>query len=109
MEKVTGVGGLFFRANDPSALARWYEAHLGVPKTLETYDESPWQQGAGPMVFAPFPADTNYFGSAEQQGMINFRVSHLAAMVAQLRGAGIEVEVDRDEYPNGHFARFLHK
>ena len=55
MEKVTGVGGLFFRANDPSALARWYEEHLGVPKTPETYDEPPWQQGAGPTVFAPFP------------------------------------------------------
>jgi predicted enzyme related to lactoylglutathione lyase len=37
--------------------------------------------------------------------MINFRVSDLAAMVAQLRGAGIDVEVDREEYPNGRFAR----
>ena len=56
-------------------------------------------------MLAPFPADTNYFGSAEQQWMINFRVSDLAAMVAQLRGAGIDVEVDREEYPNGRFAR----
>ena len=43
MEKVTGVGGLFFCANNPSALARWYEAYLGVLKTPESYGESPWQ------------------------------------------------------------------
>ena len=77
MEKVTGVGGLFFRADDPSALARWYEVHLGVPKTPETYEELPWRQEAGPTVFAPFPTDTDYFGSAEHQWMINFRVSDL--------------------------------
>ena len=41
MEKVTGVGRLFFRANDPSEFAQWYEAHLGVLKTPETYGESP--------------------------------------------------------------------
>ncbi len=68
MEQVTGVGGLFIRANDPTALASWYEEHLGVPKTPETYDEPPWQQEAGPTVFAPFPADTDYFGSAENDG-----------------------------------------
>ena len=105
MERVTGIGGLFFRAKDPAALAAWYEKHLGVTSVPASYEESPWMQAAGPTAFAPFPATTDYFGRAEQTWMINFRVRDLAAMTAQLRAAGIEVEVDPDTYPNGRFAR----
>jgi hypothetical protein len=61
MEKVTGIGGLFFRANDPAVLGRWYQEHLGVTLTPTSYDEPSWQQEAGPTVFAPFPEQTDYF------------------------------------------------
>jgi catechol 2,3-dioxygenase-like lactoylglutathione lyase family enzyme len=105
MERVTGIGGFFFRAQDPEGLARWYADHLGVDPVPGTYDEAPWQQEAGTTVFAPFAKDTGHFGRPEQQWMINFRVRDLAAMVAQLRRAGIEVEVDAETYPNGNFAR----
>jgi predicted enzyme related to lactoylglutathione lyase len=104
-EKVLGIGGFFFRAADPKALSEWYERHLGVSRTPETYEQEPWQQQAGPTVFAPFRKDTKYFGADDRQWMMNFRVRDLAAMVAQLRGAGIEVEVDPELYPNGRFAR----
>ena len=105
MEKVTGIGGLFFRARDPEALARWYRDHLGVTLTPTSYDESPWWQDAGPTVFAPFPADTDYFGQAHQAWMVNFRVRDLGAMIAQLERAGISVIRDAEPYPNGRFAR----
>jgi glyoxylase I family protein len=105
MEKVVGIGGLFFRASDPKALSEWYERHLGVTRTPASYSVEPWRQEAGWTVFAPFQADTKYFGRATQQWMINFRVRDLDAMVAQLTGAGITVEVDRQVYPNGRFAR----
>lgn len=104
MERVNGIGGLFFRAHDPSGLAEWYQQHLGVRKTPESYEEEPWWQERGPTVFAPFEADTEYSGGAENQWMVNFRVSDLDAMAAQLRGAGIEVRVDPELYPNGRFA-----
>src|SRR4029077_19754273 len=55
IEKVTGIGGLFFRAHDPVALGRWYQQHLGVTLTPSSYEESVWQQEAGPTVFSPFP------------------------------------------------------
>jgi glyoxylase I family protein len=48
MEKVTGIGGLFFRAKDPVALGHWYQEHLGATLTPSSYDESPWRQEAGP-------------------------------------------------------------
>src|SRR6266545_2325149 len=103
MERVTGIGGMFFRARDPDALARWYAEHLGIDNQLEGGDTIWWQE-RGPTVFAPFPADTDYFGRPEQAWMLNFRVRDLDAMVAQLRAAGIEVTPDPQTYPNGRFA-----
>ena len=105
MEKVMGIGGFFFRAADPKSLAEWYERHLGVTRTPESYAQEPWQQTAGPTVFAPFPKNTRYFGAEGQPWMINFRVRDLDAMVSQLRRAGIVVEVDPESHPNGRFAR----
>jgi predicted enzyme related to lactoylglutathione lyase len=104
-EKVLGIGGLFFRARDPGSLARWYERHLGVTLTPTSYGQEPWRQEAGPTVFAPFPDTTAYFGARDRAWMINFRVRDLAAMVAQLRTAGVAVKVDPELYPNGRFAR----
>jgi glyoxylase I family protein len=105
MEKVTGIGGLFFRSKDPEALNRWYEEHLGVLAVPKSYDAEAWAQEAGPTVWAAFAQDTKMFGRLEQQWMVNFRVRDLPAMVAQLRAAGIEVEVDQETYPNGVFAQ----
>ena len=105
MEKVTGIGGMFFRAKDPKRLAKWYEQHLGVAQVPAAYDQQPWKQAEGPCVFAPFENDTDYFGRDSQQWMINFRVNDLQAMITQLEAAGIEVIVDEQDYPNGTFAR----
>jgi glyoxylase I family protein len=105
MEVVSGIGGLFFRARDPAALAHWYKAHLGVVAVPANYQDPVWQQQAGPTVFAPFEETTDYFGAPANRWMVNFRVRSLDAMVAQLRAAGIAVEVDPQAYPNGRFAR----
>ena len=64
-----------------------------------------WQQQAGPTVFTPFEESTSYFGPGGKQWMVNFRVRNLQAMVAQLRAAGLAVEIDPQHYPNGRFAR----
>jgi len=105
MEKVTAIGGFFFRARDPRALARWYYQQLGVDPIPENFDQLPWQQQAGPSGIAPFPEDTGYFGDRNNQWMLNFRVANLDAMIAQLKAAGISVEIDPEPYPNGRFAR----
>jgi glyoxylase I family protein len=105
MEKVTGIGGVFFRARDPAALGQWYQEHLGVSPTPSSYEQLPWQQEAGPTVFAPFPEETEYFGDPRRSWMVNFRVRNLDAMAAQLRAAGIAVQIDEQQHPNGRFAR----
>jgi glyoxylase I family protein len=105
MPHVTGIGGLFFRAKDPASLGQWYKQHLGIDLVPGDYGQKPWSQEAGPTVFAPFPHDTDYFGDAGKQWMVNFRVQDLEAMVGQLRAANIEVSVNPETCPNGRFAR----
>jgi glyoxylase I family protein len=105
VERVTGIGGLFFRSRKPAELAAWYERHLGITPVPITYGEPSWEQQAGPTVFAAFDQETDHFGRPQQQWMVNFRVRDLDAMVRQLRGAGLAVEIDAEEYPNGRFAR----
>jgi len=58
MEKVTGIGGLFFPTHDPVALGHWYPQHLGITLTPSNYVETPWQEEAGPSGLSPFPEDT---------------------------------------------------
>src|SRR5215472_2544855 len=105
MEKVAGIGGLFFRAHDPKALGNWYQQHLGIALEPTSEGGTVWQQEAGPTVFSPFPETTKYFGDPQKVWMVNFRVHDLDKMVAQLRAAGIEVK-DPESYPKvGRFAR----
>jgi glyoxylase I family protein len=104
MEKVTGIGGVFFRARDPDALMRWYAEHLGVAPPPATYDEPSWWQDAGPTIFTAMSAESGHFERPEQSWAINFRVDDLDAMVAQLRAADIDVDTDPQTYPNGRFA-----
>lgn len=104
-ERVTGIGGLFFRAENPGTLGAWYDKHLGVSLVPTDYEKQPWKQESGPTVFAPFAKETTYFGDQQKYWMVNFRVRNLDKMVAQLRASGIEVEVDPQLYPNGRFAR----
>ena len=87
-QKVTGIGGVFFRAQDPKSLAAWYEEHLGISDMHKTV----WHQQAGTTIFGPFAATTEYFGRPEQQWMMNFRVDDLQAMMDQLKASGISIE-----------------
>lgn len=103
MEKVTGIGGFFFRSENADALDDWYERHLGVRKVGKEYEDGSWWQDAGPTVFGSETQDTQ-LGGAGRSWRINFRVRDLDAMVTQLRTAGISVEVESTIYPNGRFA-----
>jgi glyoxylase I family protein len=104
MDRVTGIGGLFFRARDPDALARWYANHLGIDPAPTTYEQPPWWQQQGPTVLSPRAADSDAFGRPEQAWMLNLRVRDLDAMVAQLGAADIDVTLDPQTYPSGRFA-----
>ena len=102
MERVQGIGGVFFRARDPEVLARWYQTHLGIE--IEEWGGSVIVAEAGDVtVWSPFKVDTEYFGTSGQQLMVNYRVRDLDAMLEQLRAAGVDVADERHEDENGHF------
>lgn len=104
MEKVTGIGGFFFRGENPDTLNAWYERHLGIMRAGKDYADGSWWQDEGPTVFGADPEKALFIGGRQHQWRINFRVRNLDAMVAQLTGAGITVRVDATLYPNGRFA-----
>jgi glyoxylase I family protein len=99
MEKVAGIGGLFFRAHDPKALGNWYLEHLGISLTPTGEGAPVWQPEAGPTVFSPFPETSGYFGDPHKLWMVNFRVHDLDKMVVQLRSAGIDLRLTRNLIP----------
>jgi glyoxylase I family protein len=99
VQKVTGIGGVCFRARDLKALALRYRAtsaSMLFPTITMTRRGS---NGLVQTAYAPFPEDSKYFGNPAKQWMINFRVSNLEAMVLQLKSAGIAVDVDPEHYP----------
>ena len=92
MEKVTGIGGVFFRSADPAALQAWYVEHLGLPSDNDGFVVMAWGgEVSGSTVWSAFADDTDYFGDRSQQSMINYRVGDLDAMLAQLRAAAVPV------------------
>ena len=101
---VVGIGGVFFRANDPQALQDWYKKHLGVGADEES--QWVWMQQAGPTVFMPFARDTDHF-PADKQWMLNFRVADLDKLLSGLRDAGIAITTNPewDTAETGKFAR----
>ena len=98
MERALGIGGLFFRSDDPPALAQWYHDALGID-TFSDEQDGVWEQASGPTVWAPFPRDTTYFGPSGQAWMVNLRVGDLDAMLAQLRANGATVHDEVQAMP----------
>jgi catechol 2,3-dioxygenase-like lactoylglutathione lyase family enzyme len=93
-QRVTGIGGIFWKAVDPAALQAWYVERLGLRLDEGGAIVVPWRQldgSPGSTVVAPFPADTTYFAPAEVPYMLNLRVADLDAMLEQLRREGVTV------------------
>jgi predicted enzyme related to lactoylglutathione lyase len=104
VERVVGVGGIFFKAQDPEKLQAWYRDNLGLPS--DEYGQMVFTKDGDPdlsLVFAAHPANTTYFEPSQSPFMINFRVKDLPAMLAQLRAAGAEVDGNVMEESYGKF------
>ncbi len=106
MQKVNGIGGVFFRSKSPKALAEWYEKNLGIDISQRTWVQQTWVQQSGQTVFALFDEDSECFGRLNQQWMICFRVADLQLIIDQLRSNGIDA-TQKEEWNSevGIFAR----
>lgn len=104
MAKVIGLGGIFFKARDPRALADWYREHLGIE--IGEWGGATFGEDAsrpGYTLWSPFQDDTTYFEPSDKPYMVNFRVDDLEALLAQLREAGQPVGERTEESEFGKF------
>jgi predicted enzyme related to lactoylglutathione lyase len=100
MERVTGIGGIFFKSEDPKKLGEWYRKHLGIP--VEPWNGAVFETG-GQTVWSPFPKDTKHFGPSGAPFMVNYRVANLFPLLEQLREEGVTVEERTETSEQGTF------
>ena len=103
MQKVTGIGGFFYKSANPDKLNEWYEKHLGVTQSPPNQLSGGWWTDAVPSIYCAEPEDLKFAGTS-QNWYINFTVDNLEAMMDQLRNSGIEVELKHDATKFGKFA-----
>lgn len=104
MKRVTGIGGIFFKANNPKELAAWYEKHLGIDFGGKVYADFQFQEREkGSIAFSLFGADTTYFEPSAKEFMINLRVENLNELLKVLREEGVHVF---DETEDGDYGKF---
>lgn len=108
MDRVTGIGGVFFKARDSQGLSTWYRKRLGLPADDDGTVVFTWRHHdrpdrIGSTVWAPFPRDTDYFGQGQASFMINYRVANLDRVLEELRAEGVEVDERIEDTRYGRF------
>jgi len=108
MKRVTGIGGMFFKSDDPKKLREWYGNHLGLeinewgstfswidPRTPDKKASTQW---------SPFEKDTKYFAPSDKPFMFNYRVENLVELLKLLREEGVTIVGEIEEASYGKFA-----
>ncbi|MDG2171015.1 MAG: VOC family protein [Opitutales bacterium] len=109
MAKALGIGGIFFKTEDPTGLAAWYRKWLSFPGSDGDY--APFPSAGIPeegfTVWSPFAKDSDYFGIPEQKFMINIMVDDLDEALKQVAEGGAQAEEKTEDYPYGRFGWFI--
>jgi predicted enzyme related to lactoylglutathione lyase len=108
MKRVTGIGGVFFKAKNADALREWYREHLGIPVEAWGGAAFSWQSpespsGVGTTVWSIFATDVKQFGRESNSFMVNYRVHELLPLIEALRAEGCDVDVKVEESEFGKF------
>jgi len=111
MKKVTGIGGIFFKCDDPKKMKEWYVKNLGLPVgdhgTVFTWHPLDDPDKEAQTVWNPVAKDTKYFEPSKRDFMINYRVENLEALVEELKSAGVTIVDDIASYDYGKFVHIL--
>jgi predicted enzyme related to lactoylglutathione lyase len=111
MKKVTGLGGVFFKCNDPQSMNEWYAKNLGLA-TSEYGITFEWRQAddsskKGSTTWCMFPQDTQSFSPSAKPFMINYRVENIVALVEELKKDNVTIVDEITEYDYGKFVHVL--
>jgi predicted enzyme related to lactoylglutathione lyase len=107
--RVTGIGGIFFKTNDPDKTKEWYKNHLGL--NTDNYGSTFWWQDEKgnkcSTQWSPFNEDTKYFSPSEKEFMINYRVENLVELLKILKEEGVTIVGEMQTYDYGKFGWIL--
>ena len=111
MEKVTGIGGIFFKCKDPKKIKEWYKTHLGL-NTNEYGATFEWREESdstkkGSTQWSPFAETTKYFEPSTKDFMINYRVADLEVLVEELKKEGVTIVDKIETYDYGKFVHII--
>ncbi|KAA3637922.1 MAG: VOC family protein [Bacteroidetes bacterium] len=108
-KKVTGVGGIFFKCQDPQKIKDWYSKNLGFNTdqygALFEFRNADDPEKKNYLQWSPFKDDTTYFEPSKKEFMINFRVANIEKLVEQLRNDGVQI---LDEIATYDYGKFVH-
>ena len=109
--KVTGIGGIFFRSENPQKTKEWYGTNLGL--AIGDYG-SPFEfrnanrpEEINYLMWSPFEDTTDYFKPSENEFMINYRVQNIEGLVKKLRENGVTIVDEIEEYDYGKFVHIM--
>jgi len=110
-KKVTGIGGIFFKCNDPEKMKEWYGKNLGLVTneygSVFEFRSTDEPEKKGYTVWSPFEAKTTYFEPSEKEFMVNYRVENIEALVQELKEQGVEICDKIEEYEYGKFVHIM--
>ncbi len=110
-KKVTGIGGIFFKSEDPKKMRDWYSKNLGLVTneygSLFEFRNSEEPKNKAYLQWSPFAANTEYFKPSEKEFMINYRVENLEELVVELKEAGVIILDEIETYEYGKFVHIL--
>ena len=111
MKKVTGIGGIFFKCDDPKKMNEWYKTHLGL-NTNEYGASFEWREESdstkkGSTQWTPFAQATKYFEPSKKDFMINFRVANLESLLEDLKKEGVTIVDKIETYDYGKFVHIM--
>ena len=111
MKKVTGIGGIFFKCDDPRRMKDWYTQHLGLPVaeygTLFNWRDTEDPSKEGTTIWGTFEKGTTYFEPSKKDFMINYRVENLESLVEELKSQHVTVLDAIEDYDYGKFVHIL--
>jgi predicted enzyme related to lactoylglutathione lyase len=105
MKRVTGIGGIFFKAKDPDGMRAWYKTHLGIDVQAWGGAAFSWagddgKPAAGSTIWSVSAAGGDDYAPSTAPFMINYRVADLDALMEALRAEGCKLvgEPQASEY-----------
>lgn len=109
--KVTGIGGIFFKCQNPDSMKDWYTKNLGLVTneygSLFEFRQADQPEKKGYLQWSPFEEKTTYFEPSSKEFMINYRVKNIEALVKELKAAGVKVLDEIETYEYGKFVHIL--